>query len=101
MGSVTKFATSKESPDMADDNAETDISYAKTAMFLAIGALRTMPSDNTGVNTIVRQLEISIDKLSGLGVCQHDWAAVKSPMGGVDGTCRKCGKKQHLDDVRR
>lgn len=37
--------------------------YAMTAMFLAIGALRTLPQDNTGVGLIIRQLEIAIDKL--------------------------------------
>ncbi len=37
--------------------------YAVTAMYLAIGALRTLPQDNTGLGTIIRQLEVAIDKL--------------------------------------
>jgi hypothetical protein len=28
-------------------------------------------------------------------VCEHDWKAFKSPSGGHDATCDKCGLKRH------
>ena len=46
----------------ADAKSAPDV-YAVTAMYLAIGALRTLPADNSGVGLIIRQLEVAIEKL--------------------------------------
>lgn len=50
--------------DIMKANAKSDgHTYAVAAMYLAIGALRTIQSEANTVGFIVRNLEVAIDKL--------------------------------------
>jgi hypothetical protein len=69
---------------------EADHTYVRNAVYMAMGALKAISRDQDRISEIIRQLQISADKLE--GKCEHDWAGERDPTGGLMGTCRKCGE---------
>lgn len=72
--------------------------YAANAMYEAIGALRAAQKEGDGLSMIIRKLEVSIEKIGGKEECTHSgMVATKSPKGGFEGYCSKCGETFYTD----
>lgn len=68
--------------------------FAVEAMATAIGALRALKRDGDLLDTVINQLLTAIDKFDPR--CEHEWIAARSPHGGVDATCKKCGVTRYV-----